>query len=258
MPLQGASVSSSRPLHNHFRQNIFPNRVVVASAGDDFQRLRGLYHRILQKAKVPSFQKYQEQESLVLLASLLNTPSAFLFEIERFAVNVILRAIYDNKFEDHDDATIKEIYSVWEQMYLCFKYVWSGNRMLRSHLMQGMELVNRRYGTTNLQNHKVEGLDEEAILNILAMLLGAGSDTTSAALQTFFKIMALHPDAVTTVQAELDAVVGSERLPSWEDWKDLPHLRALIMEVHRWAPIAIIGDYHAGFGLLQSLLTVLP
>jgi len=41
-----------------------------------------------------------------------------------------------------------------------------------------------------------EGLGEEQILHILAMLIGAGADSTSSVLQGFFKIMALQPEAM--------------------------------------------------------------
>lgn len=46
-------------------------------------------------------------------------------------------------------------------------------------------------------------------------------------------------------RAELDLVVGKFRLPDWEDERSLPYLRALIKEVHRWAPIASVGVPHA-------------
>lgn len=36
---------------------------------------------------------------------------------------------------------------------------------------------------------------------MLAMLLGAGSDTTSAMMQLFFKAMALHPEKVDLAHA---------------------------------------------------------
>jgi hypothetical protein len=42
---------------------------------------------------------------------------------------------------------------------------------------------------------------------------------------------------------ELDNVVGSERLPVYEDAQSLPYICALIKEVHRWAPIAVVGMY---------------
>jgi cytochrome P450 len=46
-----------------------------------------------------------------------------------------------------------------------------------------------------------KAVDDEQAMNILAMLIGAGSDTTSSVMQTFFKVMALHPLAVSMAQA---------------------------------------------------------
>ena len=46
-------------------------------------------------------------------------------------------------------------------------------------------------------------------MNILAMLIGAGSDTTSSVLQTFFKVMALHPQAATTAREGEEAQLPS-------------------------------------------------
>lgn len=44
---------------------------------------------------------------------------------------------------------------------------------------------------------------------------------------------------------ELDRVVGPDRLPSWDDEPNLPYVRSLIKEVHRWAPIGSLGVPHA-------------
>jgi len=46
----------------------------------------------------------------------------------------------------------------------------------------------------------------------------------------------LHPDAREKSQDEIDAVVGSERLPEPEDRTALPYLEALLKEVYRWNP----------------------
>ena len=45
--------------------------------------------------------------------------------------------------------------------------------------------------------------------------------------------------------AELDRVVGASRLPEWNDEMALPYVRAVIKEVHRWAPIGNLGVPHA-------------
>ena len=48
-----------------------------------------------------------------------------------------------------------------------------------------------------------------------------------------------------TPNVELDRVVGPDRLPDWGDEGKLPYVRALIKEVHRWAPIGSLGIPHA-------------
>ena len=40
---------------------------------------------------------------------------------------------------------------------------------------------------------------------------------------------------------ELDRVVGSERMPTWDDEPSLPYVRSLIKEIHRYNPIASLG-----------------
>lgn len=53
--------------------------------------------------------------------------------------------------------------------------------------------------------------------------------------------MTLYPDVQQKAQAELDSVVGSDRLPSFEDRERLPYLAALVSEVFRWIPVAPLG-----------------
>lgn len=40
-------------------------------------------------------------------------------------------------------------------------------------------------------------------------------------------------------------MVGQDRLPTWEDEQKLSYVRAIIKEVHRWAPIGSLGVPHA-------------
>ena len=50
-----------------------------------------------------------------------------------------------------------------------------------------------------------------------------------------------YPDVMRKAQAELDRVVGADRLPGYEDRDRLPYVKALINETLRWRPIAILG-----------------
>lgn len=60
-------------------------------------------------------------------------------------------------------------------------------------------------------------------------------------MTTFFLLMSLHPDAQQFAQAEIDRLVGKDRLPTIEDQKNLPYTMALIKEVLRWSPVVPLG-----------------
>lgn len=49
------------------------------------------------------------------------------------------------------------------------------------------------FGSLLVKIQEEENIDDEKACDILAMLIGAGADTTSSYLQSFFKVMALHP-----------------------------------------------------------------
>ena len=56
--------------------------------------------------------------------------------------------------------------------------------------------------------------------------------------------MVLFPDVQKRVQAELDAVVGRKRLPTFEDRASLPYLEATIKESLRFHPPTPLGIAH--------------
>ncbi|KAI4257911.1 MAG: hypothetical protein L6R42_005388 [Xanthoria sp. 1 TBL-2021] len=57
--------------------------------------------------------------------------------------------------------------------------------------------------------------------------------------------MALHPEVMDKAHEGLDRVVGMTRLPTWDDERSLPFVRALIKEVHRWGPSGSLVIPHA-------------
>ena len=54
--------------------------------------------------------------------------------------------------------------------------------------------------------------------------------------------MARFPEAQRRAQAELDAVVGTRRLPELSDRPSLPYITALVKEVLRWHSPGPIGS----------------
>ena len=56
--------------------------------------------------------------------------------------------------------------------------------------------------------------------------------------------MVLNPDVQKMAQAEIDAVVGRDRLPTMDDVDKLVYLQAMLKEVLRWHPVGPLGMQH--------------
>jgi cytochrome P450 len=56
--------------------------------------------------------------------------------------------------------------------------------------------------------------------------------------------MLAYPETQARAHAELDAVVGRVRLPTFADYPHLPYIRAMVMEILRWRPATPLGGIH--------------
>lgn len=56
-------------------------------------------------------------------------------------------------------------------------------------------------------------------------------------MQVLVLAMVLHPDVQKRAHAEIQAVVGSERLPAYSDRPNLPYIEAVYRETLRWHPV---------------------
>jgi cytochrome P450 len=82
---------------------------------------------------------------------------------------------------------------------------------------------------------------EESELDMIKDLTGiaylGGSDTTVAAVISYFLAMLIYPDVQAKAQAEVDRVVGKNRLPELDDAADMPYVQGLANECLRWLPV---------------------
>jgi cytochrome P450 len=53
--------------------------------------------------------------------------------------------------------------------------------------------------------------------------------------------MIMYPEIQKKAQAELDSVVGRDRLPAITDRPSLPYIRSIMAEVLRWHPAVPMG-----------------
>ncbi|CEL08495.1 hypothetical protein ASPCAL11644 [Aspergillus calidoustus] len=88
-------------------------------------------------------------------------------------------------------------------------------------------------------------VEEEQVIKWTAgSLYTGGADTTVSTLSCFFLAMALYPEVQTKAQEELDRVLGSNKLPTFEDRHSLPYIDAIVKESLRWHPVAPMGIPH--------------
>lgn len=65
---------------------------------------------------------------------------------------------------------------------------------------------------------------------------------TVALIYSFIFSMSIQPDIAARVQAEIDAAVGRDRLPTLHDRDVLPYTDAVLQEVIRFYPVFPLGE----------------
>ncbi|KAF8995026.1 cytochrome P450 [Cyathus striatus] len=95
-----------------------------------------------------------------------------------------------------------------------------------------------------LQESKDERRELETIKDAAAMFYTGGSDTSVASVYTFVLMMTRFQDIQRRAREEIDAKIGHDRLPDFEDEPNLPYLTAILLEVLRCHPPAPMGVPH--------------
>ncbi|EXJ87635.1 hypothetical protein A1O3_04596 [Capronia epimyces CBS 606.96] len=130
----------------------------------------------------------------------------------------------------------------------------AANAQLLDYVREDMENA-RKPGARPLPNSLAKQLLEARAENPAAFALlrkrdfaslpssvfGAGADTTASTLSSAILAIVTNQEALAAAHAELDAVVGTDRLPAFTDEAALPYIRALCKEALRWRPVAVLG-----------------
>lgn len=68
--------------------------------------------------------------------------------------------------------------------------------------------------------------------------------------------MTLHPDILARAQAEIDSVIGLDRLPTLADRRNLPYIEAVLKESLRWRNVIPVGVLMSSCNCMASTLTL--
>jgi len=86
---------------------------------------------------------------------------------------------------------------------------------------------------------------EKGVQEGAASALIGGTETTSSILNIFTLAMVENPHLWKRAQAEIDATLGTDRLPEFEDKESLPIVEAIMRETLRWRPVVPLCIPHA-------------
>lgn len=236
--------------------------------------MRKLAHGLLNIVVARSYIPYQMIENKQMLFDLLHNPDDFLNHIRRYSNSLTMSMCYGMRSPTFDDPRVKQLYEGFEQfcqfalapaaqivdfypflrklplpmfakakkMHVAEKKLYVGHyEDVRARLANGTAKPCFTSDMIAMQAENPGQLSDDMAAYISGSFLEAGSDTTSSELYGFVQAMLCFPDAQKKAQAELDKVIGEDRLPDADDYDALPYIRHCIKETCRWMPATILG-----------------
>ncbi|KAG6872144.1 hypothetical protein C0995_012555 [Termitomyces sp. Mi166 len=252
-------------------------QMILAQYGDHFRTMRKMLKSYLgSPSAITSFRHIQELETRYFLARILEDPANLISHIRLNAGAISLRISHGYTIEtDKPDPLVKLVETAAKDFYIAtapgawlvdifpmMKYLpdWMSFKraaaIYRSHNLEQTErphnFVKKRMQagielpsfTSDLMSTGPDEATEHAIKYAATAIYGGGSDPAVAALSTFILLMILHPAVQKRARDELDLVVGTKRLPNFDDRPRLPYIEAIIKEVLRWHTTGRIGIPH--------------
>ncbi|KIW90067.1 uncharacterized protein Z519_09498 [Cladophialophora bantiana CBS 173.52] len=253
-------------------------RSVLMPYGNRWRAIRRIFANVLTSKKCDSYLRIQEGEALVTIYRIQEDPTAFADEVHRYSLSVARSIAFGKRVQSSADPFAVQVKKLMEQFADAMtpgKYLFEAIPTLRklprsmqpwlSELEQfrdyehNFSLMNYREALDYAEKHpdrpciardihkemKETGeVNELQAATTCMEILGAGSDTTANSLLFVILACIAHPDVQKTAHEELDRVIGQGRFPTWEDEPNLPYIRAIIKEQHRWRSIAPMSFSH--------------
>lgn len=248
--------------------------------GPQWRQLRKHSHALLNATAATQYTGVQDFESKQVLRDLLDQPEEAYTINRRYSASVIMLVTYGHRIPSFEDPLIKKIYTVLDNLtemtapgahavdsfpslrripqFLLGNWYDYAKRVFEHDSKVYLDMWNQLkrevdQGTAKncfckdfyLKDPTKNGIDDLLAAYTCGGLVEAGSETTSTTLNNWMLAMCLYPETAQKAQAEIDRVIGPNRLPNFEDEANLPYVRAMIKETLRWRPVNKFGMFHA-------------
>ncbi|KAI0832849.1 CyP450 monooxygenase [Trametes gibbosa] len=252
--------------------------------GPKWRMQRRAFHQLFYPNAIPNYRPKQLGEVQRLLRKLIAGPDDFVRHIHLYFGASIMGIVYGLEIADNDDKYLiiarKALY-VFENFMVPGRFMVESLPVLRyipswfpgggfkrqaaiwrkdvvalrdvpfnavtENIAQGNArpciVTSLLEKTSQLKGHDAIEFEELA-KDISAVAYLAGADTTFSSVVAFFMAMANFPDIQREAQAELDEVVGPNRLPDFADRSALHYINAVVKECLRWHVVVTLGIAH--------------
>ncbi|KAJ7359893.1 cytochrome P450 [Mycena albidolilacea] len=253
--------------------------MVLASFTPAWKTQRRTAAAILTPQATSKHLPIQRAEATQLLHNILHSPQSFFTDIQRYSISVIYSVLHGRRVPryeteevnafittTHDWSALLEPGAVppidaipilkliperWAKWKRECKRVSTLQRARYFGLVEETrERMRRNQHNGSFMEEVLErqvelGMDDEMTGWFGGTLLEGGTDTTSSYIQSLVLALVAYPEAQKKAHEEIDRVVGEHRMPTLEDLEQMPYIRAIISEAHRFRPVAPLAVPHA-------------
>ncbi|KAG1842639.1 cytochrome P450 [Suillus subalutaceus] len=249
--------------------------------GDRWRLHRRMFHQAFRQAEIPAYHALQLRSAHKMLFSFLQDPGNYPSHVKMFGASFIMSIVYDYEVKAEDDTILHVIEKYVELIvealtpgatvvmetfpFLLRLPSWFPGATFKrasleclnaghdvkeipfQHVKERMSTGDAApcFVTENLNRTRLSDKDDivitTAIKETAAIAFAGGVETTSSTLLVFLLAMVLHPEAQAKAHAEIDRVVGKDRLPCFDDRPALPFVEAILRETLRWCPVFPFG-----------------
>ncbi|KAK3299783.1 cytochrome P450 [Chaetomium fimeti] len=250
-------------------------RVLMMGYDARWRMCRKLVHTLLNISAAKSYVPYQMLENKQMLYDMITQPERCMYNIRRYTNSLTTTMVFGWRSSAYEDEKMMQLFEGFSEFaelnqtglaalvdfFPWFPYLPDFLLPVRAkakelhrkekglylgHWLKAKEetkagTIMRCFSEDLVGAQKTEGFSDDQASYITGTLLEAGSDTTSSTLYAFVQAMVLYPDVQKKAQAEIDRVVGPNRMPTMDDEHNLQYIRGIVKESLRWMPTTIMG-----------------
>ncbi|KAG6812983.1 hypothetical protein H0H92_014914 [Tricholoma furcatifolium] len=239
-------------------------RMILMPYGEEFKKQRAAMAMLFRPDGIVSNRERQERQAKRFIHDMMTSPENYASHLKQYSAGIALGVAFGMSIEQAhveapnliaNTAAVGADFSMFRWLDKLPSWIarWRPGAILKHEgeielftrfakhatpqnppTIQGKPLVAQLWDSKDeLQ------LDDRSILYIGGSVGEAGTNTTACALHCFLLACTLNPTVVRRAQDEIDRVVGCDRMPTFDDYNNLPYLFSVVKEALRWIPASI-------------------